>query len=77
MKNVYRFGGMPEDVTEGTKTLTTSELQVKSLADKAQQYKQQAKQTNARQSLAKAQQDLMKASHDASANEMRRDGYFI
>jgi len=48
-------------VSEGTKTLSPQELQVKSLADKAEDYKQQAKAMKARQQMAKAQQDLMKA----------------
>lgn len=48
--------------TEGTKTLSPAELQVKSLADKADQYKQQAKAMRARQSLAKAQEKLRLAS---------------
>ncbi len=48
--------------TEGTKTLGPQELQVKSLADKADQYKQQAKAMRARQSLAKAQEKLRLAS---------------
>jgi phage shock protein A len=51
---------MEEDVTEGTKTLTASELQVKSLTDRAKQLNQQAKQTKARQSLEKAQKKLGK-----------------
>jgi hypothetical protein len=46
---------MDEEVTEGTKTLTASELQVKSLTDRAKQLNQQAKETKARQSLEKAQ----------------------
>ena len=50
-----------EDMTEGTKTLSPQELQVKSLADKAKQYKEQAKALKARQQIAKAQQDLIKA----------------
>jgi hypothetical protein len=49
-----------EEVTEATKTLSPQELQVKSLSDKAKQYKEQAK--------AKAQQDLMKASRGDSAS---------
>ncbi len=50
-----------EEVTEGTKTLSPQELQVKSLADKAEDYKQQEKALKARQQMAKAQQNLMKA----------------
>lgn len=50
-----------EEVTEGTKTLSPQELQVKALADKAEDYKQQEKALKARQQMAKAQQNLMKA----------------
>jgi hypothetical protein len=57
-----------EEVTEGTKTLSPQELQVKSLNDKAKQYKEQAKAVKARQQMAKAQQDLMKASRGVSAS---------
>lgn len=46
---------MDESVKEGTKTLTASELQVKSLTDRAKQLNQQSKETKARQSLEKAQ----------------------
>jgi len=59
--NIYQVMNEDEDVTEGTKTLSPQELQVKSLADKAKQYKEQAKAVKARQQIAKAQQDLMKA----------------
>lgn len=48
-----------------TRVLTPQELQVKSLSDKAAQYKQQAKVVKARQSVQKAQQNLMKASRTA------------
>jgi hypothetical protein len=57
-----------EEVTEGTKTLSPQELQVKSLSDKAKQYKEQAKAMKARQQMAKAQQDLMKANRGDSAS---------
>ena len=50
-----------EEVTEGTKTLSPQELQVKALADKAEDYKQQEKVLKARQQMAKAQKNLMKA----------------
>jgi hypothetical protein len=56
------------DVTEATKTLSPQELQVKSLADKAKQYKDQAKAMKARQQMAKAQQNLMKASRKPNAS---------
>ena len=45
-----------------TRVLTPSELQVKSLSDRAKQLIQQAKQMRARQSLAKAQAKLVKVS---------------
>ena len=57
-----------EEVTEGTKTLNPQELQVKALADKAEDYKQQEKALKARQKMAKAQQSLMKASRGHSAS---------
>lgn len=59
---------MDEDVTEGTRTLTASELQVKSLTDRAKQLNQQAKEKKARQSLENAQKNLMKASRGPSAS---------
>jgi hypothetical protein len=57
-----------EGVSEGTKTLSPQELQVKSLADKAEDYKQQANAMKARQQMAKAQQDLMKAQNPSRTN---------
>jgi hypothetical protein len=57
-----------EEVTEGTKTLSPQELQVKSLSDKAKQYKEQAKAMKARQQMVKAQQNLMKANRGTSAS---------
>jgi hypothetical protein len=59
---------MDEDVTEGTRTLTASDLQVKSLTDRAKQLNQQAKEKKARQSLENAQKNLMKASRGPSAS---------
>lgn len=53
---------MDEDVTEGTKTLTASELQVKSLTTRAKQLNQQAKETKARQSLNKAREEFQAVS---------------
>jgi hypothetical protein len=50
-----------EEVSEATKTLSPQELQVKALADKAADYKLQAKAMKARQQISKAQQSLMKA----------------
>ena len=49
-------------IDEETKTLSSQELQVKSMSDRAKQLTQQAKQLKARQSLQKAQQNLVKAS---------------
>ncbi len=54
-----------KEVTEGTKTLSPQELQVKSLADKADDYKQQAKAMKARQQMANARQNLMKVQKKA------------
>ncbi len=56
------------EVTEATKTLSSQELQVKALADKATDYKEQAKAMKARQQMAKAQQNLMKASRKPNAS---------
>lgn len=60
-----------EEVTEGTKTLSPQELQVKALADKAEDYKQQEKALKARQQMAKAQKNLMKATSGFSASNKR------
>ena len=60
-----------EEVTEATKTLSPQELQVKALADKAEDYKQQEKALKARQQMAKAQQNLMKATSGVSASKNR------
>jgi hypothetical protein len=60
-----------EKVTEATKTLSPQELQVQSLAKKAEDYKQQEKALKARQQMAKAQQNLMKASRGPSAIKIR------
>lgn len=54
-----------------TKTLSPQELQVKALADKAEDYKQQEKALKARQQMAKAQQNLMKATSGVSASNKR------
>lgn len=59
--NINQVMAEDEKVTEGTKTLSPQELQVKALADKAEDYKQQEKALKARQHMAKAQQNLMKA----------------
>jgi len=54
-----------EDVTEATKTLSSAELQLKSLADQSKRLNQQAKQLKARQGLQKAQAAISKASSSA------------
>jgi hypothetical protein len=60
--------GENEDMleTEGTNTLSASELQVKSLSNRAKQLTQQAKQTKARQGLIKAQETLRVANAGSS-----------
>ena len=61
-KNVFSVTEVKDSVIgEGTKTLSSQELQVKSLADKAKSYNQQAKMLKARQKLAKSQQAFNKA----------------
>lgn len=49
-------------IDEATKTLSASELQVKSMSDRAKQLNQQAKQVKARNKLQTAQTNLLKAS---------------
>jgi hypothetical protein len=66
--NVTQVMSEQNDVTEGTKTLSPQELQVKALADKAEDYKQQEKALKARQQMAKAQQNLMKAQRKPNAS---------
>lgn len=62
-KNVFSITEVKDSVIdEGTKTLSSQELQVKSLADKAKSYNQQAKVLKLRQRLANDQQALSKAS---------------
>ena len=53
-----------EGVTEATKTLSSGELQVKSLADQSKRLNQQAKQLKARQGLQKAQASMIKVMSD-------------
>ena len=67
--NINQVMAEDEEVTEATKTLSTQELQVKALADKAEDYKQQEKALKARQQMAKAQQNLMKATRSYSASK--------
>lgn len=64
-RNVSSVSELREQVTEieeGTKTLTPQQLQVKALADKTKQINQQKKQLQARQTMAKAQQQMRDAS---------------
>lgn len=69
--NINQVMSEDDEVTEGTKTLNPQELQVKALADKAEDYKQQEKTLKARQQMAKAQQNLMKATSGVSASNKR------
>ena len=66
--NINQVMAEDEEVTEDTKTLSPQELQVQSLAKKAEDYKQQEKALKARQQMAKAQQNLMKAGREPSAS---------
>jgi hypothetical protein len=66
--NINQVMAEDGEVTEGTKTLSPQELQVKALADKAEDYQQQEKALKARQQMAKAQQNLSKASRGGSAS---------
>ena len=70
-KNVFSVSEVKDSVIdEGTKTLSSQELQVKSLADKAKSYDQQAKMLKLRQKLAKDQQALSKAAlNNSHANQ--------
>lgn len=62
-KNVFSVAEIKDIVVhEGTKTLTSQELQVKSLADQAAKYKAQEKQLKARQDLLKSQEKMRQAS---------------
>lgn len=64
VENVMSLTQMTNEtvIDEQTKTLSPSELQVKSMSDRAKQLTQQAKQLRARQSLQQAQQRLINAS---------------
>ena len=63
-KNVFSVTEVKDSVIdEGTKTLSSQELQVKSLADQEAKLKQQKKQLVARQALTKAQEKMRQASH--------------
>jgi hypothetical protein len=69
--NIIQVVSEDKEVTEATKTLSPQELQVQSLADKAEDYQQQEKALKARQQMAKAQQNLMKATSGVSASNKR------
>lgn len=59
--NVSELNEQVNEIEEGTQTLTPQQLQVKALADKAKQINQQKKQLQARQAMAKAQQQMRDA----------------
>lgn len=59
--NVTQVMAEDEEVTEGTKTLSPQQLQVKALADKAKQATALKKQLQARQAMAKAQEKMRDA----------------
>lgn len=66
--NINQVMAEDAEMTEATKTLSSQELQVQSLAKKAEDYKQQERALKARQQMAKAQQNLMKASRGPTAS---------
>jgi hypothetical protein len=60
--NVFSVTEVRESVIEeGTKTLSSQELQVKSLADQEAKIKQQKKQLLAKQAMSKAQEKMRQA----------------
>jgi hypothetical protein len=59
--NITQLVSEDEEVSESTKTLSSQELQVKALADKAKQATEQKKQLQARQAMAKAQERMRDA----------------
>ena len=66
-KNVFSVTEVKDSVIdEGTKTLSSQELQVKSLADQEAKIKQQKKQLQARQTMAKAQEKMRDANKPLS-----------
>jgi hypothetical protein len=66
-KNVFSVTEVKNSVIdEGTKTLSSQELQVKSLADQETKIKQQKKQLQARQTMAKAQEKMRDANKPLS-----------
>ena len=65
-KNVFSVTEVKDSVIdEGTKTLSSQELQVKSLADQEAKLKQQKKQLVARQALTKAQEKMRQAQNSS------------
>ena len=68
-KNIFSVTELREAaVEEATKTLSSQELQVKSLADQEVKIKQQKKQLQARQAMAKAQEKMRDANKLVSSN---------
>jgi hypothetical protein len=68
-KNVFSVSEVKDSVIdEGTKTLSSQELQVKSLADQETKIKQQKKQLQARQAMANAQAKMRDATKPLSLN---------
>jgi hypothetical protein len=59
--NVSELNEQVNEIEEGTKTLSSAELQVKSLADQEAKIKQQKKQLLAKQAMAKAQKKMLDA----------------
>lgn len=68
IENIFSLAQHTDEsvIDEQIKTLSSAELQVKSMSDRAKQLTQQAKQLKARQSLQKAQTQLRKASASQS-----------
>jgi TolA-binding protein len=63
-RNVFNVSELNErvnEIEEGTQTLTAQQLQVKSLADQEAKIKQQKKQLQAKQAMAKAQEKMRDA----------------
>ena len=68
-RNVFSVSEVKDSVIdEATKTLSSQELQVKSLADQENKIKRQRKQLLARQALAKAQAKMRDATKPLSLN---------
>ena len=66
-RNVFSVSEVKDSVIgEATKTLSSQELQVKSLADQEAKIKQQKKQLQARQTMAKAQEKMRDANKPLS-----------